>query len=189
MSRRFATTALLAVLAWSVLAVPAQGRTGRHCVYRLVTIDRHGSVNETRADLIGCYATFSEAISAGTQGHVRLPASMCPEQLTVRVLAAASTGTRAGDVVLGTEFNLNGYAGASKNWTAAATCSANDIWDINYVGDQYNDMFNSGKGFGGCDHNRKFEHADFGGEAMTCTPNCSNYGTLANEVSSLRYRP
>ena len=189
MSRRVATTALLAVLAWSVLAVPAQGRTERHCAYRLVTIERHGSINETRAELVGCYSSFSDAISAGTQGRVRLPASMTPQQVTDADLSAATNGTAAGDVVLGTEFNLNGYGGGSTNWTATATCSANDIWDINYVTDTYNDWANSGKGFGGCDHNRKFEHADLGGNALTCTPNCSNYGTLANEVSSLRYRP
>jgi hypothetical protein len=186
MPRRFAIATLLAVLAGSLLAVPAQGRNGRHCAYRLVTVSRHGSVNEARADLIGCYSTFAQSLAAGTGGSVHVSDSMTPQRLTD---AELQTGTRAGLVAIGTEFNNNGYDGVSRSFFAESTCSATDIWEWNYVGDDWNDRSNSGKGFGGCDHNKKFEAADFGGNVLTCTPNCTNYGILANEVSSLRYRP
>ena len=185
MHRRLVVVALIAVAAGSLLALPAQGRSGRHCAYRLVTIERHGSVNEARAELIGCYTTFSQSVSAATGGAVRVRDTMTPQELTDADLRSQIQA----NVIIGTEFNLNGYDGASKVYDAASTCSSTDIWDLNYVGDGLNDTFNSGKGFGGCDHNKKFAAADFGGTVLTCTPNCSNYGSLANEVSSLRWRP
>jgi hypothetical protein len=186
MPRRFATVALIAVAAGSLLAVPAQGRTGRHCAYRLVTIARHGSVNVTRPDLIGCYTTFSDAVAAGTNGGVRLAQDMTPSGLRN---ADLRVGTSASEVVIGLEYPQMSFGGVSTIYSAAATCSANNIIETNYVGDALNDRFSSGKGFGGCDHNKKFQNADFGGDVLTCTPNCTNYGTLSNQVSSLRWRP
>jgi hypothetical protein len=186
MSRRFATTALLAILAWSVLAVPAQGRTGRHCAYRLVTIERHGRVNVAQPELIGCFGTFSQALAAGSGGTIQLSSTITPDRLTDREL---SGGTRADQVLIGTEFFQRDFGGQSKSYFADSTCTDTNIWEAWYVGDQLNDTFASGKGFGGCDHNKKFEDANFGGNVLTCTPNCGYYGTLANEVSSLRWRP
>jgi hypothetical protein len=186
MHRRLVIVALIAVAAGSLLALPAQGRAGRHCAYRLVTIERHGSVNVTRPELIGCYSTFSQSISAATGGAVRVRETMTPQELTDADLQA---GTSAADVIIGVEYLQTSYGGDSTNYAATATCSATNIWEWNYVGDQLNDRFSSGKGFGGCDHNKKFAAADFGGDVLTCTPNCANYGTLSNEVSSLRYRP
>jgi len=186
MSRRFATTALLAVLAWSVLAVPAQGQTGRHCSYRLVTVERHGRVNVTQPELIGCYGTFSRALAAGSGGAIHVSASMTPNRLTDSDL---SGGTLADIVLIGTEFFQRDYGGQSRSYFSDSTCSDTNIVEWSYVGDQLNDTYASGKGFGGCDHNKKFEDAGFGGNVLTCTPNCSNYGALANEVSSLRWRP
>jgi hypothetical protein len=56
------------------------------------------------------------------------------------------------------------------------------------MGATWNDRYESGKGFSSCDHNKKFEHADYGGAVLTCTPNCSTYGVLRNEVSSLKWK-
>ena len=186
MRRRSAIVALIAVAAGSLLALPAQGRTGRHCAYRLVTIERHGSVNVTRPELIGCYSTFSQSVSAATGGAVRVRATMTPSQLSDADLQAV---TSAADVIIGVEFVQTSFGGNSQSYSAASTCSANNIYDLNYVGDEWNDRFSSGKGFGGCDHNKKFQAADFDGNVLTCTPNCMNYGALSNEVSSLRWRP
>jgi hypothetical protein len=186
MSRRVAFTSLLAVLAWSLIAVPAHGRTGQHCAYRLVTIERHGRVNVAEPELIGCYSTFSESVSAGTGSEVQLDGSATPTSVTE---SALDTGTRAGDVLIGTEFNRDSFGGTSQDYFAPSTCSSTNIWDVNYVGDAWNDTFESGRGFGGCDHNKKFQHADFAGNVLTCTPNCSDYGSLSNQVSSLRWRP
>ena len=186
MQRRLAVVALIAVAAGSLFAVPAQGQTGRHCAYRLVTIARHGSVNVTRPELIGCYPTFSRSVSAATGGAARVRDTMTPQELTNADLQSDVTASL---VLIGIEYFGTGYSGMSASYSDTATCSASNIVETNYVGDDLNDRFSSGKGFGGCDHNKKFAAADFGGDVLTCTPNCSNYGSLSNQVSSLRWRP
>jgi len=111
---------------------------------------------------------------------------MTPDQLRDSDLATASP---LSSVLIGTEFNALAFGGASNDYFAATACAGTDVWDVNYVGDGLNDTFSSGKGFGGCDHNKKFQDADFSGNVLTCTPNCNDYGSLSNQVSSLRWRP
>ncbi len=160
---------------------------GKHCAFRLIATSRHGVVHEAKRQLVGCYETFSEALAAGSHGQIRVPSSTTPNQLTDKDLAIAASGS---DVLIGTEFNVTSFGGASNSYFAPSTCSANSIWETNYVGDAWNDYFSSGKGFGGCDHNKKFTAADFGGDVLTCAPNCADYGQgISNQVSSLRWRP
>ena len=134
-------------------------------------------------ELIGCFATYEEAIEAGLGGSVTLVPGTTVDQLSDATLAQAS-----GDVLIGTEWNLTNYGGESRSYFAPSTCSASLSWEVTYVTDAWNDWFSSGKGFGGCDRNRKFEGSNFGGASLLCTPNCSHYGSLSNEVSSLRWR-
>jgi len=167
-------------------ASPAIASDPGNCSYRLVPISRGGSMTTADLDLVGCYATYEQAIEAGLGGAVDVPPDTTPLSLGESDLVAE---TATSDVLIGTEFNLVSYGGASASYFAPATCSASDSWEVNYVGDALNDYFSSGKGFGGCDHNKKFVDADFAGNVMTCTPNCTDYGTLSNQVSSLRWKP
>jgi hypothetical protein len=137
-------------------------------------------------ELIGCYGTYEEAIEAGSGGSIDVSADITPDTLNASEAAEISA---ASDVLIGTEWNGLSYSLASNSYYASATCSASNTWQVNYVGDDWNDRFESGKGFGGCDHNKKFEAADFDGAVITCTPNCTGYGSLNNQVSSLRWKP
>lgn len=186
MHRLFICSSFLLVLAG--MAVPqATAQVGQNCSYRLVPISKTGSVTRADIELIGCYGTYAGAIEAGTGGAVDVAPDSTPLSLTASELA---TDTAASDVLIGTEFDSTGFGGGSTNYFAASTCSASNTWEVNYVGDALNDTFSSGKGFGGCDHNKKFVAADFGGDVLTCTPNCTNYGAgVSNEVSSLRWKP
>jgi hypothetical protein len=170
------------------MAAPqATAQEGQNCSYRLVPISRVGSVNTATTELIGCYNTFAEAIEAGIGGALDLPSSTTPLSLSASDLVTQSATS---DTLIGTEFDSTGFGGGSTNYFAASTCSASNTWEVNYVGDALNDTFSSGKGFGGCDHNKKFVAADFAGNVVTCTPNCTNYGAgVSNEVSSLRWKP
>lgn len=114
MSRRFATTLPLVLIAWTMLATPARGTTESHCAIRLVTVERHGSVDVARPELIGCYSTFAAALTAGSGGAIELPASTSPERLTDRDLAAT---TATGDVLIGTEYQATSY-GAPRRATS-----------------------------------------------------------------------
>jgi hypothetical protein len=140
---------------------PALGLQQDNCAFRLVptgAIDADGA-RRAQPVLLGCFATIAEALTADPLASV----------------------------LIGTEYDGTGYTGASNSYFAAVTCSATVSWAVSYVGDTWNDRFASGKGFGGCDHNKKYFDANFGGTVLTCTPNCSNYGSLVNEVSSLKW--
>ena len=174
-----------------VVAAPAQAGGGHHCAMRLVPVtpkDAHGVIRAKAVDL-GCFSTFAEAVRAGTGGAVSLSANTTPASLTQRQLDRSTAVVPNASVMIGTEYDNIGYNGDSQTYTAPTACAGDDIWEINYVGNAWNDVFESGKGFGGCDHNRKFGAADFTGGSIICTPNCSDYGSFDNRVSSLRWKP
>lgn len=178
------SAALAAFLASTLQAGPAAGEAAQHCVARLEPVEVHGTTIEAELVELGCYATYAEALEVGTGGAVTVGAGETPSSLSDADLDASSV---SGEVVIGTEWVETGYANSSKSYTASATCSANLSWAVDSVGSTWNDQFESGKGFGGCDRNRKFQHADFGGASVLCTPNCNTYGSLNNQVSSLRW--
>lgn len=165
---------------------PARAEEAQHCVARLVPLEP--VAGSTLADLepIGCFDSYDLALEAGTGTTVDVAADVSPQTLTAEV--AASIGTTS-SVLIGTEFDGSDFAGGSESYFASSTCSSGVVWSVPNVGAEWNDRFQSGKGFGGCDTNRKFEHANFAGDVKTCTPNCQGYGALANRVSSLRWRP
>jgi hypothetical protein len=169
--------------------MPAHGLGGGHCVYRLIPIGKGIAPHAiaTRPELVGCYGTYAEAISAGTGGAIRLPKGTTARSVTDAMMTPRA-GVALATVVIGTEYDLNGYGGGSKSYTASSTCTASTTWETSNVGVVWNDVFSSGRGFGGCDTNRKFVGTNFAGSSLTCTPDCANYGAVSNLVSSLRWR-
>jgi hypothetical protein len=188
MDRRVSLLVVIAVAVVSLTAMaPENGE--RHCAAFLVPTgagSEPGAVATTEVDL-GCYPTYAEAVAAGTSGGIVLPPDAAPATLTQSALDEGSPDV-IDTVMIGTEYTATGYGGTSKSYFASETCSATVTWEVSYVTDAWNDDFESGKGFGGCDHNKKFHDSNFGGTSLTCTPNCTDYGTLANEVSSLRWK-
>lgn len=192
MLKRFRTIVPIALVAVMVMAIPARPATASeptHCVVRLEPVGpgvAPGSISTVEVDG-GCYSTLAEAVAVGTGGRVQLPVSTQPKDLTQTMIDENTISTLAGDTLIGTEWDDTGYGGGSKDYFANAGC-ANNTWEDPQVGSTWNDRFESGKGFANCDHNRKFQHANFGGDVRLCTPNCSTYGALRNEVSSLRWK-
>jgi hypothetical protein len=168
----------------ATMLMPAYADDGEHCAYRLMPLTRSGTTTDAELELVGCYATYAEALEEGSGGTLRVGSGTTPTTLSVPVASAG-----ASDVLIGTEWEELGFSQSSNSYFASATCSAQNTWQVSNVGATWNDRFESGKAFGGCDTNKKFEHADFGGAVRTCTPNCADYAALANEVSSLRWRP
>ena len=181
---RILRTVLLGTLVLGVVT-PARAAESQHCSYRLVPVAQAGTVTTAELELIGCFTTFEQAIEVGSGGSVDIAPTETPATLTDGDLSVSVT---AADILIGTEYLGTSFGGNSHDYFATTTCTALTTWQVAYVGDALNDVFSSGKGFGGCDTNRKFEHSNFGGAVRTCTPNCSDYGTLSNEVSSLRWR-
>jgi hypothetical protein len=158
---------------------------GEHCVTHLVPVSspQAGIVNAILVDG-GCYPTFAAAIEAGTSGALLPPDTVAPGDLDQSNLDTSLVA--ASDVLLGTEWEGTNFTGASQSYFASTGC-ASTTWQVSNVGPTWNDRFESGKGFGTCDHNRKFEHENFGGAVVLCTPNCGTYGGLRNDVTSLRW--
>jgi hypothetical protein len=169
----------------------ARSAEGRHCAVRLEPESYpKPHVILARAVRVGCYDTLSEAVEAGSGGAIQLPRSTTPAELTDELIARSTVTARigGGSTLIGTEWTSVGYTSNSKSYLAPDACAGN-IWETDYVGDAWNDVFDSGKGFGGCDTNKKFVHANFAGDVLTCSPSCTDYGTLRDEVSSLRWKP
>lgn len=189
--RTLALATLAAALAVPVLPATA-GEPGGHCVIRLVATGPGTTKGAVAADPVveSCHDTLEQALEAGLGTPLELDPTASPATLSEQDLAAASgdgISTTSSDVLLGIEYNEYNYLGASASYYASSGCQ-NTTWEVAYVGNDWNDMFESGKGFGACDRNRKFEHSNFGGQSKLCTPNCSDYGYLRNRVSSLRWR-
>lgn len=175
------------VISASLIAIaqPAGAEIGGHCMSRLVPLERVGIVVNAELEHIGCFPTYEQALEAGLGGALDLAASVRPQGLTDEDLETLAV---TASVVIGTEWNATNFAGGSESYSAATTCSSTTTWQVANVGAEWNDLFSSGKGFGGCDTNRKFQHENFGGNVRVCTPNCADYGTLSNQVTSLRWR-
>jgi hypothetical protein len=174
-----------------MVTVPAQAGGGHHCVVRLQPVaprDARGVIRARAVDM-GCFASFAQALAVGSGGAIKVSTGTTPAGLTQRQLNASTSVVPDASVMIGTEFDGLSYSGSSNSWFAPTQCAGDDIWEANYVGDLWNDRFQSGKGFGGCDHNRKFGAADFTGSSILCTPNCLDYGVLDNKISSLRWKP
>ncbi len=183
-----AAAALAAFVAVVLQAGPASGDTEEHCAFLLEPVAVKANVIEATPVEVGCYPTYAEALAAGSGGSILVDATTSPSALTDDELSASSLDASTSTVVIGTEWIETGYTSTSKSYFASVTCSSRVSWEVGYVTDQWNDRFESGKGFGGCNRNRKFADSQFGGASILCTPNCSTYGSLNNLVSSLRWR-
>jgi hypothetical protein len=167
-------------------AAPARAQGGAHCASMLVPLQPVGGMTLAVLEPIGCFASYDQALEAGTGTSIDVSPQLSPATLTEEAAAEISTSS---SVVIGTEYDGYNFGGASESYFAPSTCSSGVVWGVANVGAEWNDRFQSGKGFGGCNTNRKFQHENFAGSVRSCTPNCSDYGALANEVTSLRWRP
>jgi hypothetical protein len=182
---KWLSRALLLVGALSSFAQSAKADMGQHCAFRLVPLESGGVATDASLDLVGCFGTYERALEAGSGHAIDVAADVTPQTLTDDVLPVS---TILASVLIGTEYDGSGFTGGSNSYFASTTCTSTTTWQVANVGAAWNDRFQSGKGFGGCDTNRKFEHENFGGAVRTCTPNCTDYGTLSNQVTSLRWR-
>src|SRR4029078_6410111 len=96
---------------------------------------RRRARNVPRPELIGCYPTFSRSVSAATGGAARVRDTMTPQELTNADLQSDVTASL---VLIGIDYFGTGYSGMSASYSDTATCSASNIVETNYVGDDLN---------------------------------------------------
>jgi hypothetical protein len=210
--RRSATLMLLAATAiaalWltsaATLAQSAEkGEHGRHSVN--ANKNRHCVTDLSKPDApTTCYDTFTAAIAAATRGRVtdapadsrkalkderfmaRVYNTPDKEKETIQTQDAPPQARIFG--VVGTIFYDENFDGSSRTWSQESCDDFASIdWEVSYVGDDWNDDFQSAKGGNNCQM-RVFEHSGFGGASTPWFWENPWLGVLEDEGSSLQFR-
>lgn len=176
-----------AAAAGSPRKVPA----GKHCTARLEKLEPGAS--ESRISSFDCYQSFSEAIYAVTEGAVFLP----PDESLKNQLKAlrqelksienAST-VGGGSVILAIDYQHSNYGGVTLTYYGYTGCTSTTSYivpSLSTVG--WDNVVSSTQAFNGCIRNILYEHPNYGGASLTCTPNCSSVGVMNDATSSRRF--
>jgi hypothetical protein len=161
----------------------------KHCVAKLQRVAPDVALSQV-ADL-NCYPTFSDAIFAATEGAVLLPAKeSLKEQLKVlnqELNFQKATPTPGAPYVISVDYRDASYVGTTLTFTATEPCSSTVFYELAGMPAGWNDVTSSTLGYSSCDQNIQYEHANFGGAVLTCTPNCAGFGALNDRVSARRW--
>lgn len=181
----------------------ANAKKNRHCVTDLSKSDTPPT----------CYDTFTAAIAAATGGQITdapadSRAAMNDQRLMARMNATggkkglAASGDKKSPAItptahvsghIGTIFYDDQFGGSSNNYIGSHGCDDDlheNPFDAEfrkaYVGDDWNDDFESIRGFNNC-WMRVWEHRDFGGVSTQWAPELSDLGVLNDEGSALAF--
>lgn len=141
-----------------------------------------------------CFRTFAEATAYATGGRVSLPADASRERYSSDDIDALA----AEESHIGTDYEDPNYScnifGPCLDWWVPNEFGCTG--GRNYVaptmpiigGFNWNDQISSTKAYTGCSSNKNYEHINYGGAVLTCTPNCSGMGAMNDHTSSKQWR-
>ncbi len=159
--------------------VPEVAVNKGHCAAQIDPVkegEKSSAVKE-----IGCYATFAEAIAAGTDGAVNLPESVTPETIT-----EADVGLAARRLI-GIDYDQKFFTGASMSWFANDGCFDRRAFRANMPA-FFNNRLTSTRAFSGCRRNDSFSGLFQTGFFVRSFPNRAYIGDrLNNQTSSKRW--
>jgi hypothetical protein len=184
------TTALLTLASVEMSAQTVEkAKTTRNCVADTTKPDAPAT----------CYNSFTEAIAAATNGKIKDAPIDSRVAMNDKALLAKLNPT--GDKKIPKDKNAlevtgivaiifydDGFGTPSLIWTGPACSDTLDDIDssVRYVGDDWNDDFESIQMFNNC-WVKLFEHIDFGGSSLGWTNTLSDFGVLNDEVSSMQF--
>jgi hypothetical protein len=187
-SKAAVVVSVFAAAALIVSVVPATAASS-NCAVLLVpgSVDPSGTILATEVDL-GCYPTYAEALAAGSS------VDRCPGRDDARLADRCPPRGRHDRDHRSRRPDRDRVHRHRLRWLVEELLRVGDMLHGGSVGRRgrrrlLGQRVQFGEGFGGSDTNKKFENTNFGGSVLTCTPNCTNYGTLSNQVSSLRWKP
>ncbi len=156
----------------------------RHCVLEIDPIRPGESASQVRP--VGCFATFSEAISAATRGAVRLPPDIGPDEVTPEMLAPAQS-----NIVIGIDYWDSNFRGQSLVWETPHTagCSDGSTYGSPGMPPGWNDEVSSARSYAGCNHYYHYEHTNWTGAVLDCGGSCATMGVMNDQTSSERWTP
>jgi hypothetical protein len=151
-----------------------------------------------------CYDTFTAAIAAATGGRITdAPAdsrvAMNDERFVARVYGDKKKEPQTGDEkkeaiqprihgIIGTIFYQSDFDSSSATWSAESCDDSGSIdWEVEYVGDDWNDNFESARGGNNCQM-KVWEHRNFQGASTQWFWAMAWLGVLQDEGSSLQFR-
>ena len=172
---------------------PEENPTARNCIVRVEPVEPE--TQKSRISGLDCYATSSEAIYAATDGAVSLPPDT-PFKEQLRAFrselnsVANKSSTGSGSVTLAVDYVDSIYRGDFLIYQGSTTCSSTVSYQFPTLTFppyfDFNDIFSSSQAFGGCNRNIHYEHSNYGGTYLICTPNCTGFGALNDKTSSRR---
>lgn len=156
-----------------------------HCIAAAVaTPIGEPPAKATSAVPLQCFATFSEAIFAATNGRVRLPASATPATVNERTLNSGAGLATSSDFVIAIEYQDSNHGGNSLIVPSSVTCDGFDLSYASLSPFGWNDKISSAFAFSGCNNSFHYEHDNFGGAVFNCFTNCDNLGAAMNDRTS-----
>lgn len=158
-----------------------QGTGDRHCIVRIDPVKPGQS--ESRVYDFRCFATFAEAVAAGTRGRVYLPANTSPAQLTDQMLSPQ--GVAAAPFLIGIDYKDGGYGGTYVQWYSDLSgCTSSRWFFSNNMPSGFDNQLSSTQGYSNCNHNTSWENTNQTGASKVCFPNCSYIGDAMNDRTS-----
>lgn len=162
----------------------------KHCVASLEPISPENP--DPGMTSLNCYASFPEAIYAATEGSVLLSenASMKDQLQTLRREMDArrkATTPTGGSYVISIDYRNANFISPTLIFAGPYPCSPSVAYQQSYMPGVWNDDTSSSEGFSECYTNIHYEHSNWGGRMLVCTPNCSGFGDLNDEISSRRW--
>jgi hypothetical protein len=135
-----------------------------------------------------CFATFTEAIAAATDGAIT-DAPAQPAQAVADPAFAQRLDAVASSAVLGISWANINYSGSSVTWTASFGCddSVDVDWQVSNVGSTWNDRISSAQSFSHC-QSKYWENAGFTGQSTAWFTSASTFGTMNDKATSIKFR-
>lgn len=184
----------------TAIAIPALWLTPSETMAQSAEVSRHcvQSLTKPKAQT-ACYDTFTDAIRAATGGQITdAPAdvrtAVNDQRLLERLRPTGETKNddiqpRGVERVIAILHSGANFGGSSLTYSADGDCTGS-LFDIDfaepYVGDEWNDEAESIKTFANC-RTRLFEHRDFTGAMIDFAGDRTDFGILADKVSSLQW--
>lgn len=176
---------ILAVTSVWAAQEPSAKSSGEHCVASLQP-SKPGA-KESQLAGFKCYPSFADAISAATDGAVKvsrqsdLRAQIESADQQIRSLPATASA-----FVLAIDYEHANFVPSSLTWTGSAPYSSVLSFFKTRMPQGWDNRVSSTRGFADCNLNILFEEENFGGASVTCTPTCSYVGDAMNDRTSSR---
>jgi hypothetical protein len=167
--------------------VPTALDQGQHCVVHAEPAPTGSSTSPITWR--GCYATFAEAITVATDGHVHLPLSASPDDLSDDILrsrSASDTDAAQSSFVLTIEYDDTNYRGASLVTTGSMPCSSDGSAYLFPSLGAWDNRIESVRLYSNCNRAYHYENENYGGNYGDYRSDTPDMTSMRNQTSSLK---